>query len=132
MKTTDGYLQVGLMKDGRQYRRRVNRLVAAAFIGPIPDGMDVCHNDGTRDNNTLDNLRIDTKSSNQADRKLHGTWQGGERNGQAKLTESDVLEIRSLYKGKGNGPTQRELAEKFGIAQQGVSRIINRNYWTHV
>ena len=65
------YLIVGRGKgEPREY---VHRLVALAFLGPEPEGMEVCHEDGKRWNNTLANLRWDTRSSNQMDRVAHGT-----------------------------------------------------------
>ena len=41
----------------------VHRLVFESFNGP-KEGLDICHNDGTRTNNKLDNLRADTRSGN--------------------------------------------------------------------
>lgn len=45
----------------------VHVLVARAFLGPCPKGMEVCHNDGNKANPRLDNLRYDTKSGNALD-----------------------------------------------------------------
>lgn len=44
-----------------------------AFVGPRPDGMVTCHNDGNPANNNLSNLRWDTQSNNQLDAVKHGT-----------------------------------------------------------
>jgi hypothetical protein len=52
---------------------RVHRLVAEVFLGPQPaDGLEVCHNDGDRNNNAATNLRWDTRAANINDQKLHG------------------------------------------------------------
>jgi hypothetical protein len=53
----------------------VARLVLEAFVGPCPDGMEGCHNDGDNSNNHLDNLRWDTRSANRLDSVRHGTHQ---------------------------------------------------------
>jgi hypothetical protein len=53
---------------------RVHSLVAAAFIGPRPDGLQVCHNNGDGHDNRASNLRYDTPLANTHDRKLHGTY----------------------------------------------------------
>lgn len=45
----------------------VHGLVAEVFIGPRPEGLDVCHNDGDKSNNRASNLRYDTHSENQKD-----------------------------------------------------------------
>ena len=51
-----GYEQVCLRKDGKKYAKRVNRLVAQAFI-PNPNNLpQVNHIDGDKTNNCVDNL----------------------------------------------------------------------------
>lgn len=52
---------------------RVHRLVMAAFVGPCPEGMEVCHNNGVSNDNRLANLRYDTRSANNLDQVRHGT-----------------------------------------------------------
>ena len=54
----------------------------------------------------------------------------GERNASAKLTESQVREIRNLY-GAG-GATFSAIAKKFGISKTNVSAIVKRRLWKHV
>jgi len=70
-----GHLSVDLYKGGKKTRRvfRVHRLVLEAFVGPCPEGMEVCHNDGIASNNRVGNLRYDTRSGNKLDRVRHGT-----------------------------------------------------------
>jgi hypothetical protein len=67
----EGYARVRL---GGQWRS-VHQLVLEAFVGPRPDGMQVCHVDGVSTNNHLENLRWGTVSENQLDRVRHGTHQ---------------------------------------------------------
>ena len=66
---TNGYHRVNI--DGRSVK--VHLLVAAAFLGPRPDGHDVCHNNGDRSDNSARNLRYDTRSNNLKDAVLHRT-----------------------------------------------------------
>ena len=68
-----GYPIVDLWKQGKGQTRTVHSLVAEAFVGPRPDGMQVCHNDGDPTNNRVDNLRYGTHSDNMLDRVRHGT-----------------------------------------------------------
>lgn len=58
---------------GRKKRRFlfIHRAVLLAWVGPCPDGMEGCHNDGNPENNSVDNLRWDTRSANQYDRWRH-------------------------------------------------------------
>lgn len=67
-----GHLAVGLGGKAAD-RRLVHRLVLEAFVGPCPDGMEGCHNDGDPTNNRLENLRWDTRSGNIHDAIKHGT-----------------------------------------------------------
>ena len=67
------YSSVGLSAGGAYRHAMVHTLVATAFIGPRPIGMECCHNDGDKNNNRADNLRWDTPSANQLDRRKHGT-----------------------------------------------------------
>ena len=55
-KTNNGYLQIGLHKDGEQKNYKVHRLVAEAYI-PNPDNLPcVNHKDENKENNALQNL----------------------------------------------------------------------------
>lgn len=64
-----GYWMVRL-GSGRQWA--VHRLVLTAFVGPCPDGMEGCHNDGDPSNARLSNLRWDTPRENAQDVIRHG------------------------------------------------------------
>ena len=65
---SSGHLNVMLHRDGKTGRGyRVHRLVMAAFVGPCPAGMEVCHNNGDATDNRLSNLRYDTRAANIRD-----------------------------------------------------------------
>lgn len=68
-----GYERVSLQRNGHLENVSVHRLVLLAFIGPCPEGMEACHNDGDKRNNHLSNLRYDTSSANHLDRNRHGS-----------------------------------------------------------
>jgi hypothetical protein len=126
-----GYLAVTLQKpDGNRCSKyAVHSLVAAAFLGPRPDGMQVAHADGNKLNARLDNLRYATPLENADDKKAHGTDPTGERNARHKLTESAVREIRVL---RSQGALQRELAAKFGVSISAIQFVLNGQRWSHV
>ena len=52
--------------------RYVHQIVAEAFIGPRPEGLEICHRDGDPTNNRPSNLRYDTSKANTADLIAHG------------------------------------------------------------
>lgn len=126
----NGYLKVNLQRNGLKITNCVHVLVAAAFLGPRPDGLDVCHNDGNQKNNRASNLRYDTVSGNMADRVLHGTDTRGEKSPNAKLSTEDVLTIRRLH--EDGDYNQRELARKFGVDFRTINQIVHRKRWAHV
>lgn len=126
----DGYLRTTLFRDAKRFIFGVHRLVLEAFVGPRPDGMECCHNDGNRQNNRLENLRWDTVKGNARDRELHGHTAKGERNGFAKLNADEVRSIRELYK-TGNY-TQQELGEMFSTDRTNITLIVLRRGWKHV
>jgi hypothetical protein len=68
----DGYLQVQLHDNGRLGNYRRHQLVALAFLGETPEGMEVCHKDGDQLNNNLSNLKHDTHRRNTQERVEHG------------------------------------------------------------
>ena len=65
-----------------------------------------------------------------ADMRAKGRQTSGERNGQAKLIESDVREIRKVY-AKG-GCSQQTLAQIFGVSRLMIGLIVRRERWKHV
>lgn len=71
---TDRY-SIALFRGGSNSgtRRDVHTLVAAAFLGPRPDGLFVCHNSPDHHDNRVENLRYDTPSQNSLDMLRHGT-----------------------------------------------------------
>jgi hypothetical protein len=68
------YIPGGRQKPGERHPvQNVHALVAAAFLGPRPEGMQVRHGDGSKDNNHLSNLCYGTASDNVRDSIAHGT-----------------------------------------------------------
>lgn len=128
----DGYLNVGLRKEGKQKKFRVHRLVAQAFI-PNPEGKPyINHIDGNRKNNHVENLEWCTQKENvyHADHILHARniteklIIASSKNGTSKrkLTMEQANEVRFL-RASGNY-TIRELSEMFGLSENGIKRIL--------
>lgn len=68
-----GYPMVNLARNGVNKSRTVHSLVAEAFIGPRPDGMEVRHKDGQPTNCRASNLTYGTSGDNNLDQVEHGT-----------------------------------------------------------
>lgn len=128
------YPIVDLYKNRQRERFFVHGLVLTAFVSSRPSGLECCHGDGNPAHNHLSNLRWDTRSANMQDAITHGTWTPpdlrGEANGRAKLTKSQVIEIRRAY--TAGGVLQRELGALFGVGRSTIGDIIRREKWTHV
>ena len=121
----NGYDRITLYKNSQ----RVHRLMLLAFVGPCPPGMEACHDDGKPANRKLDNLRWDTPQNNQGDRKKHGTAPIGTQNGRAKLTPSQVIEIRQMAS---HGQSFAALAIRFSVYRSTIRKIVDRKLWRHV
>lgn len=68
----DGRVAFTYAANGKTRNARVSVMVAETFLGPRPEGADVCHNDGDPTNNRVENLRYDTHSENMRDMVRHG------------------------------------------------------------
>lgn len=126
-----GYYRVSLVSDsGKTLTRQVHSLVAAAFLGPRPQGLIVCHNDGVKLHIHHSNLRYDTHKSNTEDLRKHGGGPRGSTAPASKLTEQDIPQIVDLLATQRF--TQAQIAAMFGVTQRIVWHIANGRTWKHV
>lgn len=124
-KSKNGYLMVGLSRKSSVKTKLVHRLVAEAWIGSI-DGMDVCHNNGMRHDNRLENLRIDTRKGNMRDIYKHDTHIRGERCGTNKHSEALMRQIKEEIKA---GGVVRQIAMKYGIPASTLYGVAQGRTW---
>lgn len=68
----DGYPRVRLWRDNAPYSRFVHALVAEAFIGPRPVGLEVRHLNDDKDDNRASNVTYGTRSQNILDAVRNG------------------------------------------------------------
>jgi hypothetical protein len=121
-----GYARVNLYYP--RHGLLVHRLVVEAFVGPIPEGFHVCHNDGIRLHNSVLNLRIDTPLGNNLDQDKHGTRLRGAAHPSSVVTEAQAKRIIFLT---GKLP-QKEIASMFSTTRQTVNNIQNGFTWSHL
>ena len=105
----NGYPTVVL---GRGNTRCVHTLVALAFLGPRPEGMDIRHLDGTRTNSRVSNLVYGTRTQNILD--VH-RWR--------KITRAEAESIRRRVAA---GETQASLAREFGTGASAINAIVKK------
>lgn len=127
----DGYIRINIMEGNVRVSRQIHRLVALAYI-PNPDNLpEVNHKDGDKSNNNDWNLEWCTRSHNVKEAyRLNLRNATGENNACSKLTEKDVLEIRSKYVPKIYHSYM--LAKEYNVTQHLIMLIIHRKLWTHI
>lgn len=100
----------------RHKEEQVHRLIAAAFLGPCPEGMMVLHNNGDPTDNRPVNLRYGTCADNDHDLYLHG----------GKRRKLDLTDVEGIRFGVYCGHKDKELAWNFGVNSSMINRIRNR------
>lgn len=125
-----GHQQVTLYNNGRIKSYMMGPLILTAFIGPCPEGMECCHNNGNAKDNRLVNLRWDTRLKNSRDKERHGTMYAGSKTWMAKLDEETVAIIRREWPTFSG--TQTQFARKYGISKELMNMILLRKIWRHV
>ena len=126
-----GYRRVTLSTDNREQSFLVHRLVAAAFIGPCPEGHEINHRDMDPGNNTMQNLEYVTHAENMQHAADNGPqWQPlGVKNGKSKLNPEQVKAIRHLFQ---KGLRKIDLARQFGVHPNTIDSVITHHTWRHV
>lgn len=120
-----GHLQVSLYRGGERLCTTVHTLVMAAFVGPRPPGMDICHGDSDPTNNHVSNLRYDTRRGNIEDTMATGRISRGTARHNNVLTPEQVREIRAKYVPRVY--TLRMLAEEYGVSMTNIHAIVGPN-----
>jgi len=126
------YLSVDLCYPGGRRTELVHRLVAIAFLGRPPFlGAEVNHIDADKGNAAASNLEWVTSSANQQHAYDSGLQTAkGESNGQARLKEFEVLEMRALH--SADGVDIETLAERYGVHKRTAQDVVCRKSWAHI
>ena len=97
-----------LNEQGQSKQRLVHSIIAEAFLGKCPKGLEISHLDHNKSNNAVSNLKYTTRLEN-----MRQSWQEGrmanvikssrervgQRNGKSKLTDDSKRFIFSTLKG---------------------------------
>jgi hypothetical protein len=114
-------------------------------IGPVPDGLCVCHSCDNPPCCNPAHLWLGTNQDNTHDRHIKGrTCRGdnhiqhlhpemafrGSQHGMAILTENQVTEIRGMIFGPQN--RRRQVAETYGVTEATIKAIRAGRIWKHL
>jgi len=119
-----GQMSKGTRDSGLIYAHHVSWELAN---GPIPTGLCVLHH---CDNPACVNPRhlfLGTKADNTHDMMKKGRNARGQTNGQSKLTERDVHEIRQML---GWRIFERVIAKKYGVGRTAINAVKTGKNWS--
>lgn len=158
LQNMGGYKIVKLSCEGKVSQFLVHRLVALAFIPNPENKATVNHINGDKSDNRVDNLEWATQSENNKHAyrvlgkkpsthldKLRKGWQNkiesirksisnansGVSNGSAKLTSTQVMEIREASKNKYHGYCS-DLARKYNVSESCIYGVLSGRYYSSV
>lgn len=114
----NGYMQVFLVGSGIRKTMRVHRLVAAAFLGPRPDGLETRHLNDNKEDNRLVNLAYGTKSENMQDKVRNGGDHNASKTHCVNGHEFSVQNTRIVTRADRNGSRERSCRACMRDAQQ--------------
>jgi hypothetical protein len=127
-KSGYGKLNVGSLTDGSRHTVTASRASYETFVGPIPEGLVICHKCDNPKCINPEHLFTGTFKDNYDDMVAKGRVNKarGSRIGISKLTESQVIQIRKSRK------SLAQLATVYGVTENTIRRILNRELWKHV
>lgn len=116
-----GYKHVALsINKSKKKTFKIHKLVTICFISNVlPNGFEICHKDGDKHNNIVDNLYIGDHKSNTIDKYIQG---------RTKLSIDDVKNIIELSK----TTRQCDLATKYNVSRSYINDIVNRKCCLHI
>lgn len=129
-----GYYIVSLY-DGEGVRtrnqQRVHRIVASTFIPNPKKKLYINHKNGIKTDNRIENLEWVTMKENAVHSMENGFTPSGEKVWFSKLSEKQVVEIKTIVDGK-TPPPYQIIAAKYGVNKHTIKRIKAQTVWKHL
>ena len=122
-----GYYFIKREYDGVVYKK-IHRLLFAMYVEKIKDGNSILHKCNNAHCINPDHLYQGDNYQNMSDRKKIGRY-FNEYNGQVKLTEERVKEIKTMLK---NNVDYKQIAEAFNVSVSTIRDIKNERTWKRV
>ena len=121
----DGYYTISL----KRKNVKVHRIVAESFLQPIEGKNEVNHINGNKHDNRASNLEWITSGENGYHALLTGLKRTGADVPNAKLTASDVFQIRRTYIKGDSKFGAKPLSREYGVSDTTVRRIVSNKKW---
>ena len=109
--------------------QRAHRFSYLLYIGPITEGLYVCHLCDNRGCVNPSHLFLGSHQENMNDMAVKGRSQRGVKHRSVKLTEAQVIEIRDRYD---SGENYLAIAKQYNVSHRCVHAIAARERWKHV
>lgn len=103
-----------------------HRIVYALIHGECPSDLTIDHIDCNKDNNSIENLRLLSRSENSSRGNIYKVMPSGEDNSASKITNKQIFEIYSMFE---EYKTNSEIAQKFNLHERYVSLIRHGKRW---
>jgi hypothetical protein len=115
-KYPEGYGQISI---GNKVYRGAHRVSYELNVGPIPEGLEVCHSCDNPSCVNPDHLFVATHKEN-----MHDMFRKG-RNGQIALTREQEVEVKDLL---GQGWEKQWVADAYGISMSTIGYLKKRKF----
>jgi hypothetical protein len=127
----NGYGRLSVkMPDGRYIPYLAHRMAWEIENGPIPEGLGVLHSCDNPPCCRIEHLFLGDQGDNMQDCAAKDRTTRGERSASAKVTESQVREMRRRF--EAGGITMAALGREFGLNPRTACDIIGKRRWAHV
>jgi len=130
-----GYGQFNICRNGVLSKKYAHRVAYEVFVGPIKDGLFICHHCDNKkcirpshlfQGTQTDNMR-DMMQKNRANNTVKAK---GSRHHMSKLKEEEARLL--LFLARRTNLSHRKLGLMFRISQATANKIIKRVHWKHV
>jgi hypothetical protein len=110
---------------------KAHRFSYELFYGPIPIGLDICHNCDNKICVNPNHLKAGTRKENMEDCKSRGRTGRGSKQGSSVLTEIDVVNIiENTLNGKFT--SAKQIMNFYNISRGTLNYIYSGEGWQHV